>query len=112
MAPDAAVSELLRRRTVIEAIAELGLATIGVEDVLGALRRFGAVRIEVGDSAFTCVLEIPGEEPERARGATVLQAALACWAETLDSTRAYSDRGIARLERYLMRVDEPQDDAV
>jgi hypothetical protein len=32
---------------VVAAVRELGVTTLGVEDVLGALRRFGAVRIDV-----------------------------------------------------------------
>jgi hypothetical protein len=112
MPPDAAVTELLRRPAVVEAVAELGIATLGVEDVLNALSGFGAVRIEVAHDGFTCILEIPGEDPECADGTTVLHAALACWAAALEGTRLYCDRGIAGLERLLTRVDEPQDDAV
>src|SRR4051794_13075661 len=101
MPSTAAVTELLRRPAVVEAVAELGVATLGVEDVLKALRHFGAVRIEVAHDAFACVLEVPGEDPECAQGTTVLHAALACWAAALEGTRLYCDRGLAGLERFL-----------
>src|SRR5688572_13652156 len=106
------VDDLLRRPAVVAAVAELGVSTLGVEDVLGALHGFGAVRIEVGDHIYACVVQIPGEEPERADGTSVLHAALACWAATLESARLYSDRGFTELEHFLERVDEPQDDTV
>ena len=109
------VDELLRRPAVIAAVAELGVATLGVEDVLTALHRFGAVGIEVGDDParpYECIVRVTGEEPERAHGTSVLHAALACWAATLESTRLYSSHGLTELERFLARVDEPHDDAV
>jgi len=107
MPPDAAVTELLRRPAVIEAVAELGVPSLGIEDVLKALRRFGPVRIEVAHDAFVCVLDVPGEDPQRTVGITVLHAALACWAAALEGSRRYSDDGIASLERFLARVDDP-----
>ena len=109
------VNELLRRPAVVAAVAELRVAALGVEDVLSALRRFGAVRIEVGDDPdrpYACIVEITGEEPERAHGTSVLHAALACWAATLEGARRYSDLGLTELEHFLARVDEPHDDAV
>jgi hypothetical protein len=100
MTDDAALLELLRRPAVLAAVDELGSASLGVEDVLTALRRFGAVRIEVGDQ-YTCVLEVPGEPPERVHGPSVLHAALACWAEALESARRYADAGLEELTRFL-----------
>ena len=113
MPDDPAFEELLRRPEVVAAIGELGVASLSVEDVLTALRRFGTVRIEVGEGrpAYTCVLEIPDEQPERAHGTSVLHAALACWAATLDSARRYTDGGLDELTRFLARADEDQDDA-
>ena len=85
----------------------LGVATLGVEDVLIALRHFGAVRIEVADGGgFACIVEVPDESPERAQGTTVLHAALACWAVALESAQRYSELGIARLERFLALEDD------
>jgi len=102
------VDELLRRPAVVAAVAELGVSALGVEDVLTALRRFGAVRVEVGDDArFTCVVEVAGEAPERADGTSVLHAALACWAVTLESARVYSDLGLTEIEHFLARTEEP-----
>ena len=98
------VDDLLRRPAVIAAVAELGVTSLGVEDVLSALRRFGPVRIEVGDD-YVCIVEIAGEEPERAHGTSVLHAALACWAATLESARHYSDRGLIELEHFLAQDD-------
>jgi hypothetical protein len=109
------VDELLRRPAMIAAVAELGVATLGVEDVLTALHRFGAVGIEVGDDParpYECIVHVAGEEPECAHGTSVLHAALACWAATLESTLLFSSRGLTELERFLARVDEPHDDAV
>src|SRR3954468_22744522 len=101
------VHELLRRPSVVAAVRELGVPTLGVEDVLGALHRLGTVRVDVtGDAArpYACVLHVAGEEPERSHGATVLHAALACWAATLEGLQRYSDRGVPELEPSL---DEP-----
>jgi hypothetical protein len=98
------LDDLLRRPAVLSAVRELGLTSLGVEDVLLQLRRFGAVRVDVtADPAlpFTCVLDVAGEEPERRSGATVLQAALACWAVALEGVSGYADRGVAELERFL-----------
>jgi len=109
------VDELLRRPAVIAAVSELGVETLGVEDVLAALRRYGGVRIEVGEDParpYECIVHVRGEEPERAHGTSVLQAALACWAATLESARLYSDLGLTELEHFLAHVDEPHDDAV
>jgi hypothetical protein len=99
------VDDLLRRPAVLAAVAELGVATLGVEDVLTALHRFGAVRVEIGDDSYMCIVELPGEEPERACGTSVLHAALACWAATLESARLYSARGLTELEHFLARDD-------
>jgi hypothetical protein len=96
-----AVRELLRRPSVVTAVRELGVSSLGVEDVLTALHRFGTVRIEVTGDAYACVLHVAGEEPERSQGTTVLHAALACWAATLEGLRQYSDRGVAELEHFL-----------
>jgi hypothetical protein len=100
MTDDAALRELLRRPAVLAAVDELGVSSLGIEDVLTALRRFGSVRIDVGDE-YTCALEIPGESTERATGATVLQAAVACWAEALESAQRYADAGLDELTRFL-----------
>ena len=59
-----------------------------------------------------CIVQVSGEEPERAHGTTVLHAALACWAATLESTHLYGDLGMIELEQFLALVDEPHDDAV
>jgi hypothetical protein len=108
------MDELLRRPAVIAAVAELGVATLGVEDVLTALHRFGVVRIEVGDDPrrpYVCIVQVTGEEPERAHGTSVLHAALACWAATLESAHRYGELGLTELELFLGRVDEPHDGA-
>jgi hypothetical protein len=109
------MNELLRRPAVIAAVADLGVEALGVEDVLTALHRFGAVRIEIGESPglpYTCIVQVPGEEPERAHGTSVLHAALACWAAALEGTRRYSDLGLTELEQFLARIDGPHGDAV
>jgi hypothetical protein len=104
MADVSDVPSLLRRPAVIAAVRELGVTTLGVEDVLGALRRFGAVRIDVTADRrrpYSCVVQVAGEDPEIGRGTTVLHAALSCWATTLESFRGYTDKGLADVERYL-----------
>jgi hypothetical protein len=100
MTDDDALTELLSRPAVLAAVDELGVSSLGIEDVLSALRRFGVVRIDVGDE-YTCVLEVPGESTERATGATVLHAAVACWAEVLDSAQRYADAGLDEPTRFL-----------
>src|SRR5689334_4677704 len=70
MAEDLDLLQLLLRPAIVAAVDDLGLDSLGVEDVLTALRRFGAVRVEVGDT-YTCVLEVPDEPAERAEGPTV-----------------------------------------
>ena len=103
------MDELLRRPAVIAAVAELGVARLGVEDVLAALKRFGAVRIEARDDPgrpYACIVHVPGEQPDRADGTTVLHAAVACWAAMLEGARLYSEFGLIELERFLARVDE------
>ena len=78
-----------------------------MEDVLRALRHFGAVRVEVdATGVFACVLEVPGEVAQRFGGPTVLHAALACWADALESARQYTAGGIVALERFLARTDD------
>jgi hypothetical protein len=109
MTDDASLEALLRRPVIVAAVGELGLETLGAEDVLAALRRFGAVRIDVGDDParpFTCVLDVPGQPPERAAGRTILHAALSCWAETLVSASRYADSGLGELARFLARADD------
>jgi hypothetical protein len=94
------IEELLRRPAVIDAVAELGVTSLGVEDVLTALRRFGAVRIDVRDDAarpYTCTLA----GAEAGHGTTVLHAALACWAGVLESMGDYTRKGQEELERFL-----------
>src|SRR5687768_15278504 len=110
MADAPELETLLRRPAVVSAIEELGLASIGVEDVLSALRRLGPVRIDVRDDPawpFVCVLEPTGEDCETARGTTVLHAALACWGAALESMRDYSQRGQRDLERFLLSEGDP-----
>jgi len=109
MAEAETLTELLRRPEVVAAVDELGIVSLGVEDILTALRHFGGVRIDVDDDParpYTCVLEIPGEHPESARGATVLHAALSCWAATLEGTRRYADLGLEQVTRFLAGADE------
>jgi hypothetical protein len=105
---------LLTRPAVVAAIRELGVEALGVEDVLGALRRFGAVRIDVTADRrrpFACVLQVAGEDPEVGRGPTVLHAALACWATTLESFKGYTDGGLSAVERFLAGLDGLQGEA-
>jgi len=114
MAAGSEIEDLLRRPAVVAAVCELGVSSLGAEEVLSALRRFGAVRVELTDDValpFACVLEVAGEDPEQANGTTVLHAALACWATALESFRACADRGVARLERFLSELDDRQGDA-
>jgi hypothetical protein len=99
------VQELLRRPAVMAAVRDLGVATLGVEDVLLALHRYGAVRIEVRENAshpYACRVLIAGETPETGHGSTVLHAALACWAQILDAFGHYAARGQDELERFLL----------
>jgi hypothetical protein len=100
MADDCDVDVLLQRPAVVAAVLELGVTALSVEDVLGALRRFGPVRVDVTADRrrpYSCVLQVAGEDPEIGRGASVLQAALACWATTLESFRVYATRGMSDL---------------
>src|SRR4051794_12498842 len=109
MADEPELRDLLARPEVIAAVRELGVETLAVEDVLGALKRFGAVRLEVTSQRrrpYACVVQIAGEDPEVGRGATVLHAAVACWAATLESFQSYTDTGVKDLERYLSGLDE------
>jgi hypothetical protein len=109
MLHDRDVNALLSRPAVVAAVLELGVTALQVEDVLGALRRFGPVRVEVVADRrrpYACVLQIAGEDPEIGRGSSVLHAALSCWATTLDSFNAYADTGVTRLERFLAETDE------
>lgn len=98
---------LLQRPTVVAAVRGLGVASLAVEDVLAELRSFGAVRIDVDlgtDHPYVCVLEV-GDEHEHGRGRTVLEAALTCWAEVLESTLAYAQQGVDELEQFLLGPD-------
>src|SRR6188472_3124805 len=107
------IDDLLRRPAVIAAVGELGVSSLGLEDVLAALRRFGSVSVEVADDAalpYACVLEVAGEDPERARGTTVLHAAVGCWAAALEGFRVCADRGMAELEHFL-GLDDRHGDA-
>src|SRR4051812_26177755 len=101
MAQAPEVDALLRRPAVVAAVRELGLTSLGVEDVLRELRRFGAVRIDVTTDRrrpYACVLQVAGEDPEVGRGRSVLHAALACWAGTLESFNGYAGKGLTDLE--------------
>jgi len=109
VAEDASLDQLLRRPDVIAAVEELGVTSLSVEHVLTALRRFGAVRIDVGDDRarpYTCVLAIPGEQPESTQGTSVLHSALACWAVALEGSRRYTDLGLEQVARFLARADD------
>jgi hypothetical protein len=103
-----ALHSLLSRPAVVAAVRELGVTTLGVEDVLGALRRFGSVRIDVSTDkrrSYACVVQVAGEDPEIGYGRTVLQAALSCWATTLESFQGYADKGVTDVERFLVELD-------
>jgi hypothetical protein len=109
MAETPEVRELLERPELIAAVRELGVDALTVEDVLGALRRFGAVRIEVTSDRrhpYACIVQVAGEDPELGRGRTVLHAALACWASTLQGFLGYSERGVTDIEQFLAELDE------
>ncbi len=102
--PDAELDQLLRRPAVLTAVRELGVSALALEDVLTALRTFGSVGVVVDDDPerpYVCLLR-GGEE--RGRGGTVLHAAIACWAETLESLADYTGQGVAELERFLDRA--------
>lgn len=103
--PEAELDQLLRRPSVIAAVTDLGRTSLALEDVLVALRAFGTVRIEVDrdpEYPYLCLLE-SGEE--RARGRTVLHAAVACWALALEDVTVYTERGVAELEQFLLGPD-------
>ena len=105
--PDHALEALLRRPAVLAAVRDLGVTSLAVEDVLLALRALGVVRVEVDhdpEHPFVCVLEA-GEAHESGRGRTVLHAAVACWAEALDSVNGYTRQGVEELERFLLGPD-------
>jgi hypothetical protein len=104
MADVSDVSSLLSRPAIVAAVRELGVTALGVEDVLAALRRFGAVRIDVTTDRrrpYSCVVQVAGEDPEIGYGTTVLQAALSCWATTLESFNGYTDKGLTDVARFL-----------
>jgi hypothetical protein len=104
-----ALRVLLDRPAVVAAVRELGLTALSVEDVFGALRAFGEVRIDVTTHAkrpYVCVLQIAGEDPVHSRGTTVLHAAVACWAATLESFEGYTGSGLTEVERFLAGLDE------
>jgi hypothetical protein len=114
MADAGDVQALLSRPAVIAAVRELGVPALGVEDVLVALRRFGTVRIDVTSDRrrpFVCVVQVAGEDPEIGRGATVLHAALSCWATTLESFKGYTARGLTEVERFLAGPGEQESEA-
>jgi hypothetical protein len=101
---DAELDPLLGRPAIIDAVRDLGLTALGLEDVLAALSSFGSVRIDVTAHAarpYTCALETPDGQ-EHGRGTTVLVAAIACWADALDAVGHYSRRGVAELEQFLL----------
>jgi hypothetical protein len=101
--PDPDLEALLRRPAVNAAAQDLGLPALGLEDVLGALRVFGSVKITVNDDAqrpYTCVLEA-ADGSEHGSGRSVLTAAVACWADALEAMGHYSRQGVADLERFL-----------
>jgi hypothetical protein len=102
--PDADLDHLLRRPAVVAAVRELDVTALTLEDVLAALQTFGAVRVEVEPEQYVCVLEAGGER-EVARGRTVLNAAVACWAEVLEGMAAYTRRGVDELEQFLLGPD-------
>jgi hypothetical protein len=114
MAEAREVDDLLRRPAVVAAVLELGVEALRVEDVLGALRSFGPVRIEVTTHRklpYACVLQVAGEDPEVGRGRSVLHAALACWATTLESFSGYAGKGLVDVERFLAKLDDPENAA-
>jgi hypothetical protein len=99
---------------VVAALLEFGVTALSVEDVLGALRRFGPVRIDVTADRrrpYSCVLQVAGEDPQVGRGASVLHAALACWATTLESFGVYATRGVSDLESFLAGADDSRGEA-
>jgi hypothetical protein len=103
--PDAHLDLLLRRPAVLAAVRDLGVASLSLEDVLGALRAFGSVRVHVDDhphEPYLCLLEAGDEH---GRGRTVLHAAVACWAGALESLADYTGQGVAELERFLYGPD-------
>ena len=103
------VDVLLQQPAVVAAVLELGVTALTVEDVLGALRQFGPVRIDVTADRrrpYMCVLQVAGEDPEIGRGTSVLYAALACWATTLESFGVYATRGVSDLESFLADADD------
>lgn len=109
MTDDAELQDLLRRPTVVAAVQELGLLSLGLEDVLGALRRFGEVRIDVRDDharPYACVLQVAGAEPETGYGPTVFHAALVCWAAALDGLTEYAALGYDELEQFLLGQED------
>lgn len=102
------VEVLLQRPAVVAAVLELGVTALSVEDVLEALRQFGPVRIDATADRrrpYMCVLQVAGEDPEIGRGTSVLCAALACWATTLESFDVYAARGVSDLESFLAEAD-------
>jgi hypothetical protein len=104
MADVSDVTSLLSRPAVVAAVRELGVSALSVEDVLVALRRFGAVRIDATADRrrpYSCVVQVAGEDPEIGHGTTVLHAALSCWATTLESFQAYTDKGLIDVARFL-----------
>ena len=104
---DTDLDQLLRNPTLVAAVRDLGVSSLALEDVLHALRSLGQVRIELDDHPerpYLCQLD-SGGECERARGRTVLNAALACWAEALEAFGAYTQHGLTKLERFLLDPD-------
>ena len=103
--PPVDLDQLLRRPAVIAAVDDLGLTSLALEDVLVALRSFGTVRIEVDRDPEYPYLCLIGDGEERARGRTVLHAAVACWAGALEDVTLYTERGVAELEQFLLGPD-------
>jgi hypothetical protein len=113
MADAREVDVLLARPAVVAAVLELGVSALRLEDVLGALRCFGPVRIDVTTDRrrpYSCVLQVAGEDPETGRGTSVLHATLACWATTLESFGVYATRGLGDLQSFLAEADDLRGD--
>src|SRR4051794_36644805 len=105
--PDAELDQLLRRPAVVAAVRDLGVASLALEDVLGALRSFGRVRIDIDEHPerpYVCRLAA-GDESEHGRGRTVLHASITCWAGALEGFSRYTQQGVAELEQFLLGPD-------
>jgi hypothetical protein len=101
------LDQLLRRPEVVAAVHELGVASLSLEDVLTALRSFGAVRVDIDqhpEQPYICRLAA-GESSDHGRGRTVFHAAIACWAGVLEGCSDYTRQGIAEFEQFLLGPD-------